>query len=375
MGAVRGAAAALALAGALAATLSHAFKLQALGAMDPGQLFAGSSRQGEAFMRQFTLDVHERITRRAYEEAGVPMPDAVIAGIRWNDNPPAIRLVGALAGTCGGPHTSEGMSCWTSMMRVDRMALEAVTRREWAFAPVRSHFGDMQFLHAMASREGEPAEETRRSILRWSEFAWRVARGEIHPKANVYRLRRAKTGLADDTADWVSGLFSAPEKKLWTVQELFEAPPPALRPKAFGTLLHLVEDAYSDAHVSRDSKRVQANGCLSHDGTDRILQFRTYAGQDAEKHGVCDDAPDWLGSPRAGGPIEVLAEIVRAYHEGRDWLAVKEILESKVFGMAQTARAARPGRCFDVSPEPQEAESPRTPIIVLDPACRREESR
>jgi hypothetical protein len=366
----------IALAALACATPAHAFKLQAFGSAGPAQLIGGASPQAQAFMRHFTVDIHERITRQAYEKAGVALPEDVLAGVRWNDNPPATRIVGALFGNCGGPQTSEGIACWASMMRLDRMAWETLTRREKALAPVRSHFGDMQFLHAMASHSGESAEETRRNILKWSEFAWRVARGEIEPRANVYKLRGANSTLDGDTADWVSDLFRGPSKKLWTVQDMLVAKPPSLRLKAFGTLLHVVEDAYSDAHVSRESKRVQANGCLDYDAADPILQFRTYVGQDAEKHGVCDDAPGWLEAPRAGSPVEVLAEIVRAYHEGQDWPVVKAILEEKVFRLVGSVRPAQPGRCFDWRlEESQQTDMRNVPIAALDPSCRREDAR
>jgi hypothetical protein len=42
----------------------------------------------------------------------------------------------------------------------------------------RSHFGDLQFMHAMATKDGEPAETTRRKILMWAEFSWRTAMRE-----------------------------------------------------------------------------------------------------------------------------------------------------------------------------------------------------
>jgi hypothetical protein len=141
---------------------------------------------------------------------------------------------------------------------------------------------------------------------------------------------------------------------------------------AFGSLLHVVEDSYSAAHVRRESGRVQSNGCLSYAASDPIVQFQTYVGQDAEKHGVCDDAPDWLESPRPGSPAEVLAEIVRAYHADRDWPVVKEMLESKVLRQSPSVSAAQPGRCFELKLEESLA-APDTGaehIVALDPSCR-----
>ena len=172
----------LALAGAGAA---HAFKLQAVGvAPTSGQ----ASRQALGFLSLFSSDVHERITRQAYEKAGVPLGDDVIAGVRWNDNPPAVRL-GPLAGACD-------FRCWTSMLRLDRVAFEVLSRREQSIPTLRSHFGDMQFLHAMAARGGEAPADTRSKALRWSEFAYRVARGEIGASQNVFDLRGSPTPVS-----------------------------------------------------------------------------------------------------------------------------------------------------------------------------------
>lgn len=41
----------------------------------------------------------------------------------------------------------------------------------------RFHFGDLQFLHAVASRDGETAGQTQQSVMMWEEFTWKVAIG------------------------------------------------------------------------------------------------------------------------------------------------------------------------------------------------------
>ena len=340
---------------------AHAFKLQAIGPARDDSILGAANRQASGFLSLFTSDVHERITRQAYDKAGARLPEDVLAGVRWNDNPPSVRM-GPLVGGCDS-------KCWSSMLRVDRMAFEIVSRREKSVAPLRSHFGDMQFLHAMASRTGEKPRDTREKSLRWSEFAYRVARGEIAPRANVFELKDSGTTLDAATREWMSDLFRGPGKQLWTVQDVFLPRSNDLRLFAFGTLLHLVEDSYSAAHVLRASTRLQANGCYSYDAPDPILEFHTYVGQDTEKHALCDDAPDWLDAPRAGSPVEVLAELVRAYEERRDWPAVREILEMKVFLLSAGARAAAVGRCFE-SPATPTAESAAPRPTALEASCR-----
>ncbi len=339
-----------------------AFKLQALGVADKSPL-GHSSRQAQGFLSLFNSDVHERITRQAYAKAGVPLGDDVIAGVRWNDNPPAVRL-GPLAGSCDA-------RCWTSMLRVDRTALEILSRREQIIPTLRSHFGDMQFLHAMAARAGESAFDTREKSMRWAEFSYRVARGEIDARTNVFALRDMKSTMDDATRSWVSSLFRAPEKKLWRVQDVFLPGRGELRLVAFGTFLHLVEDSYSASHVRRVARRYQPNGCPSYDADDPIVEFRTYVGQDTEKHAICDDAPDWLVSPRQGSPIDVLAELVRAYADGHDWPHVKTILEEKVFRLAGRVAAARPGTCFESRPDAA-LDQARTRATTLDAKCAEE---
>jgi hypothetical protein len=143
----------------------------------------------------------------------------------------------------------------------------------------------------------------------------------------------------------------------------------SVRLMAFGSLLHVVEDSYSASHVKRQTSRVQPNGCPSYDAADPIAQFRTFVGQDTEKHGVCDDAPDWLEATRPGSPIEVLAEIVRAHREGREWPAVRAILESKVFRLADSVSDAQPGDCFEWRFTEAVANASTERVVSLESAC------
>jgi hypothetical protein len=351
----------LALAALVAACHAHAFKLQAGGGAQGIALPAAGDRQAQGFLSIFGSDVHERITRQAFAKAGVKLTDDVIAGVRWNDLPPPMRL-GPLAGTCDA-------RCWASTLRIDSVAIELLARREQTIPALRSHFGDMQFLHAMAVRAGEPAAETRRNALRWLEFSYRVARGEVGPRVNVFEIRSAATTMDDETREWVRSLFRSPSKQLWRVQDVFNPGAGDLRRVAFGTFLHLVEDSYSASHVSRESRRVQPNGCPSYDATDEVVAFHTYVGQDTEKHALCDDAPDWLASPREGSPIDVIAELVRAYADGRDWAFVKTILEEKSFRLAGGARPADTGRCFEMAVDALAAEGAHRAPISLQAKC------
>src|SRR5260221_12888182 len=187
----------------------------------------------------------------------------------------------------------------------------------------------MQFLHAMAVRAAERAARTRLNILRWSEFAYRAARGEIEPGANIFEMKRVETSLEKETAQWLAGLFQGPSKQLWTLEDMFLPKSKSLRLMAFGSLLHVVEDSYSASHVKRQTNRVQPNGCPSYDAADPIVQFRTFVGQDTEKHGVCDDTPDWLATPPPGSPAGGMAGRLGGHRGGSGSAARRRVPRDK----------------------------------------------
>jgi hypothetical protein len=145
----------------------------------------------------------------------------------------------------------------------------------------RSHFGDLQFLHAMAAREGEPAGEKRRRIMMWTEFTWKVARGDFGLDA---RLR-------DVGVDGMTEFFGRAD---WRVQDLFTLGNPALRPRikevAFGSLLHMVQDSFAKGHVDRREATLgeRCTGAPAHPAPGRILEFHSYIRQDPKKHAEYD---------------------------------------------------------------------------------------
>ena len=120
----------------------------------------------------------------------------------------------------GGTGRADALGDVLAAMRPDLVAL--VEAEDVAVVDHIARRLDMQFLHAMAPRAGEWALETREKSLRWAEFAYRIARGEIQGRANLFDLRRAGS-LDPATASWIGDLFRAPAKKHWTVQDLFLA--------------------------------------------------------------------------------------------------------------------------------------------------------
>ena len=107
--------------------------------------------------------------------------------------------------------------------------------------PLRSHLGDLQFVHSMASSDDEDPVETRSKILGWAEATWGVVRGN----------HKLGTWLKDINVPVVQQFFGSSEWRVPTVH----VGDPSLRPYvsdvAFGSLLHMVEDSFAASHVER----------------------------------------------------------------------------------------------------------------------------
>ena len=284
---------------------------------------------------KFTEPVHEEITHRIFGCDADPevcgqveveyAPMAILAGVRWNDDPP-FRLSKTSIKACKIEETIRFITqpmCWAKLFR----HAEATSKSEYydfnhsaSNMMYRSHFGDLQFLHAMASREGEKPEETRRRILMWAEFAWRVSFAE-YKNADLLR---------DVRVDGFNSFFG---KSGQNVQDLFALGNPELRKRlneiAFGSLLHMVEDSFAQGHVAR-REPVLDDMCpgSDHPRPGLIQSFRSYQNQDHKWHAKYDARPA-LASHLVERPnVVAVGRILYAYYEQKaSWEAVRPYLE------------------------------------------------
>ena len=133
----------------------------------------------------------------------------------------------------------------------------------------RSHFGDLQYVHAMSPGTSLSREAVQREVLKWAEFLVDVSTGRTEPSRPLSAIPS------------VAGRF--PMRS--TVKDLFLADPSApdihIRQRAAGTLLHLVQDSYSSGHTERSD-----NGA--------IVSFHCYSdpGHDRSKHALYDEWAD-----------------------------------------------------------------------------------
>ena len=304
-------------------------------------------------LKHFTEAVHEEVTQRTYGCEGDPdvcgNPDIgfasafVIAGVRWNDDPPFQFETGTSAPTsCKVTETVRFLTqpkCWYDVFReaqsraAKNQPVDTATKSPML---ARSHFGDLQFLHAMASMNGERAAETRERVLMWTEFAWRVATGEF---TLALKLRDVKTNR-------FSEFFGTSGRN---VQDLFSLGNPTLRPRihevAFGSLLHTIQDSFAKGHVDRAEPvaNVLCPGSAEA-APGRILSFRSYTQQDLDKHAEYDSRTAFAERWTLEHPSVVdVGRVLRQYFEkGSSWTSVKPYVEC-LFIVEDADAKATPG--------------------------------
>ncbi|WP_156370400.1 MULTISPECIES: hypothetical protein [unclassified Acidovorax] len=318
----------------------------------------GQGKLVDYFIKKFQSPVHEEITHLAYgcelgpddcERAvlsGLPgAPRYVVQGVQWNDNPPfqLSYKQAKNAPTCIGlpvqlPNLWPG--CWGQIFNTASSLSKPPDDRA-VFGPEapilqRSHFGDLQFFHAMAV-EGEPALITQRKILEWARFAYDVSEGRIETNAIV----------STPSVGAVSALFpvsaNSQHSKL-DVTRLFtqgssDTSPQRVRDMAFGSILHMIQDSFSKAHVERlpgDSGR-QAWP------PDRVVRFHAYARQDHSLHADADEREAFL----ADDTRLILVEAVRRVVEkrGAKWEEFEKVLV-EIFDPIDAGTQAGPGEKF-----------------------------
>ncbi|WP_109485384.1 hypothetical protein [Occallatibacter savannae] len=304
----------------------------------------------------FSEPVHEEITGRIFDcEDGCNDADAsaeyaglfIIAGVRWNDDPPFQMLPSEAQHTsCKTLQTIRFTTqpyCWYQIFTAaKKMAASGQVPNAANHAPLlaRSHFGDLQFFHSMASQDGETAAETQRRVMIWMEFTWRVASGE-------YKL---DTKLADVKIDGFAQFFGTSG---WTVQDLFTAGNPALRRRitdvAFGSLLHTVEDSFAEGHVQREEASPGACSATPQlSAPPRVIEFHSYSHQDEKKHKEKDSRAAFLELfAKPANAVTVGKPLDDYYEKGASWETVRPYIDC-IFTVVDPTTKASAGKEFAI---------------------------
>lgn len=305
----------------------------------------------------FGSSVHEEITNRSLECEGDadicsdpdwdPVQAYILAGVRWNDDPP-FRFESAFGKYSGcKPGNTVRLvvqpECWAKVFLDGKKRAKRGEKLDAKTAPllVRSHFGDMQFLHAMGAADGELPEVTRARILMWAEFTWNVATKKVGG-GDIVGSQRQIAGISD--------VFGS---NGWSVQDLFALGNPNIRKPdylaavAFGSLFHTVQDSFSKAHVRREQPTVGAKcegtaGALASPG--RVKEFHSYARQDADLHSTADVRDAFSAHWSSGKPtaVEVGRSLAEFYARQAPWSEVRPYIEC-LFQLAPDATPSSPG--------------------------------
>ncbi|MBI3527862.1 MAG: hypothetical protein HY067_07825 [Betaproteobacteria bacterium] len=193
----------------------------------------------------------------------------------------------------------------------------------------RSHFGDLQFLHGMADRNGVKATETAERVLAWASVSYRIAIGEIDAHKPLETDATAKA-LLNSIAN--QNALSLMRAKTATDTQA----------RALGSFLHMIQDSYAHGHVTRATAYEPRLGA--------ITQFLSYVDQNSDKHAHDDswrdgtnDLERTLNIPGARDALSISTEIVKLYKSRASWANVEEYLRNGPLYVMPDAQDSGPG--------------------------------
>lgn len=209
----------------------------------------------------------------------------------------------------------------------------------------RSHFGDLQFFHGMASKDAEAPATTKQNMLAWARFLVDVITGRIATTAKLEDVAAVKPFFPDHGKLTIKQLFGW--KKGSDVQ---------IRQRAVGALFHMIQDSFAHGHVER-----AASG--------DIAEFHAYGRQGEHEHGQHDylggTAAEKLGdriakTQGASTAIERCAQVLEMMAAARPTDEVVKFLDETVFKVSPDAKEAGPGEGL-TAPPPKPKPKPPPP--------------
>ncbi len=198
----------------------------------------------------------------------------------------------------------------------------------------RSHYGDLAFLHGMATADLEAPLATQQKIILWMDFAYQVATAQTSPDAALGKLDHP-----------VSNLFR--KQPLMTVGQLFKPRRDmahlSVRQLALGSMLHLLQDSFAAGHTGR--VHTGSGRC----GNGRVSQFQFYLRQVSARH-LGEDGRGALlqnmtrASRHVQNPVDASAQILLFARARADWATVVEpYLRDTLFCVDDATASAGPG--------------------------------
>jgi len=286
----------------------------------------------------------------------------VIYGVRWNDLPPFVLNPGQGSGckklfvldqpACNTSQTvrfATQPDCWLCLFwqaekkgtKARITGCEKGKGYEQGNLMTRSHFGDLQFLHAMASEEGTDPEVTRQKIVDWVQFAWKVFSTEIKPGTFLKTIEIPTIRQHFGCSDWrVEDIYilGRADRLLSRISDI-----------AFGSVLHTVQDSFAAAHATREAPAPgqMCSTALQLPKPGRIVQFHTYAAQDGHKHDAGDQRVAMAAGARESWPdaVEATKALFKLYDSNATWESARPYVEC-LFDLSPNRLPSAPGDNF-----------------------------
>lgn len=320
-----------------------------------GQWFVGNA------LPMIKSPVHEAITLNALDCTSLPgaEPDCLtrdaiqkhqvlLYGVRWPDDPPFAlsRTNPPRSSNCNPAVTLRSTAqpkCWTTLFS-DAAATAKVNLAKNSAAPAfgpgdymlyRSHFGDLQFFHAMASHDGELAAVTQRRMKTWAQFLWGIATKSSPTDRFVRDLEPAAL------ADYFPGDITATNLLATGIVEVRKE----LSHVAMGALLHMVQDSFSQAHSGRGPETgamCAETPRFARPGS--IERFHSYAGQVGSSH----DQEDTFAALHlhtlqvSPSVVDASRSFLTLWKEGASWEEAEKLFDC-VFALQAPGAQAGPG--------------------------------
>jgi len=253
---------------------------------------------------------------------------ALIRGVWWNDDPNQLLFGVHYATWPIYMKDAEKIAKYGKNMRGRKASITSRYKMQY-----RSHYGDLQFLHAMANKDGESPTDVQERVLGWIGFAYRTATNQIEPDTTMENLDEAIVKeFFKSQPGWSVNYLLAPK---WTLGKA------TIRDVALGSILHIIQDSYSESHTDRtfgSSQKCASGG---------VVQFHAYGHQDSTRHGSADSRVSWktnVDFDATQNPVETSARMIEFVGRNADWTTeVLPYLQDIVFCIDQNAVPSGPG--------------------------------
>lgn len=264
--------------------------------------------------KTFPSPVHENFTVRSldkidpnlFQQAKKQLLNEIVRGVRWNDDP--LMML-----------SSEMVNFGVNYAHSCHDDIKYKINQKWDYL-YRTHCGDMQYLHAMASSKEEKPHETLHKIFMWLEFTYKVSSGaiptnrrlrsvhllmtednselfydEIVNNGGKYKCEYDKSGAVKSCAE-VETIFSFECKRVIDWPFIWKTKPRCnnvgdidevtIRNIALGSALHLLQDSMSDSHVARE--RQLSEYCSPENRDMGVIKYHNYNDQKSSLHSKAD---------------------------------------------------------------------------------------